>query len=542
MAKIYSGGIEIATGFKLLDEQPIADYMAVDDIIDLDNLPNQFKGMLTFVDEDDNLWMKGNTGWRIVGANAENYNYLISVASTSVLFNNVTYGKVKAYIDGNYYVTPSSQTIYVPFASAGLNRKDRIVITTGSTLLRIQGTESGTIAVAPPTPQGAVSVDVLDVDDNSINSNPSDTDGAYVSKVSQGVVFITGSGFIDYLQLPLKQHIGLRGTITEIKGLFIGTNDFYDGFDVYLTNEQPTDIIFTEDSIMQLVGGGSKILKPTETILFRYDDSSSIFYELGKESSTTDNSDTIATKIEITFADLGVTTEAEVTDAMVLAYINGLGLVKSKKEFYVVNVVEGVEPIEDINFDVVGDWVLEGITDEDSFKSFIDIPTVENFSLVNGRLKAKLPEGVIGLGLNGLGITMVYNISNIGLTELALHDNQIENFNPVISLPNTLTYLGLNGNQIVDFNTVIPLPSGLSALSILNNQISSLNSNMSLPSGLSALSILNNQISDWSLSENWANSIPNGTVIINTIGNPTSSAGTTFKSILESKGYIVNSD
>lgn len=214
-----------------------------------------------------------------------------------------------------------------------------------------------------------------------------------------------------------------------------------------------------------------------------------------------DNGDTIATKIDITLTDLGVATIAEVTDAMVTNHINGLGLVKSRKEFYVVNVVEEVSPIEDINFDVEGDWEENGIVDGASFANRLGADSdtsvnfgssVENFSLVNGRLKAKLV-GISIMSLDNLGITIVHHISIIGLT-----------------------YLEFGGNEIVRFNADMPLFAELTDFDISLNQIS-----------------------DWSLSEEFANSLQNGSTLIHTNNNPTSSEGTTFKSILESKGYTV---
>lgn len=72
MAKKYSGGIGIATGFKLSDPQPIADYMVVELLSDLTNtttLPNQFIGMITYVTEDNNLWLKKDIGWVKLGGN-----------------------------------------------------------------------------------------------------------------------------------------------------------------------------------------------------------------------------------------------------------------------------------------------------------------------------------------------------------------------------------------------------------------------------------------------------------------------------------------
>ena len=70
MAKKYNGGIVLATGFKISDPQPVADYLVVELISDLTNpttLPFQFTGMTTFVLEDQNAYVLKNTGWEKSG-------------------------------------------------------------------------------------------------------------------------------------------------------------------------------------------------------------------------------------------------------------------------------------------------------------------------------------------------------------------------------------------------------------------------------------------------------------------------------------------
>lgn len=67
MAKKYSGGITIPTPFKQLVNQPIVDYMVVEfvsDLDDIDILPGQFPGMLTYVEEDETLYVRKNIGWQ----------------------------------------------------------------------------------------------------------------------------------------------------------------------------------------------------------------------------------------------------------------------------------------------------------------------------------------------------------------------------------------------------------------------------------------------------------------------------------------------
>ena len=126
----------------------------------------------------------------------------------------------------------------------------------------------------------------------------------------------------------------------------------------------------------------------------------------------------------------------------------------------------------------------------------------------------------------------------ISLLTLDLSNNQISNFNPD-NLPSSLQTLGLGYNQIVDFNPD-NLPSSLLTLDLRVNQITDFNPD-NLPSSLQYLYLNSNQISDWSLLEPFANnihSVVDG--IIYTRGNSTSVGGTTFKTILESKGWTVN--
>ena len=232
-------------------------------------------------------------------------------------------------------------------------------------------------------------------------------------------------------------------------------------------------------------------------------------------------------------------------------------------------------------------WLESGWTSEqwDSPNSFADV-VVSDFSLVGGRLTANVTtsggnyfalEGLeitqvnsvsigdfIFLGLEGnqivdfnptialpTGLLEIYLNSNqivdfnptiplpTGLQKLYLYDNQIINFNPTIPLPTGLQNLYLNSNQIINFNPTIALPTGLQALDVSGNQIVDFNPTIALPTGLQTLGLYDNQIIDWSLSESWANSLPNGSALIYTNNNLTSSNGTNFKTILESKGYTV---
>lgn len=222
-----------------------------------------------------------------------------------------------------------------------------------------------------------------------------------------------------------------------------------------------------------------------------------ILFKKGGRSGDGGTSDTIAKTIKVTLTDLGVATEQEVTPQIIADYFNSLGLVKSEKDFYIIKVIP---PEPTFNFDVTGNWGLRGITDVASFQAYLENKgmtgvVITDFSLVAGRLKANVTATGTDLLLYNLEITEVEAIGIIGLQYLSLDNNQITTFNPTI---------------------VLPL-------------------------GLQNLYLSSNQITDWSLSEPWANSLPNGTTTIDTRYNLSSSNGTTFKSILTGKGYTVNS-
>lgn len=67
MGKTFSGGIRLSTGFKLEVPYPIADYMVVDDVADLDSLNNTFEGMFVYVKSEQNFYVLLEDGWHTHG-------------------------------------------------------------------------------------------------------------------------------------------------------------------------------------------------------------------------------------------------------------------------------------------------------------------------------------------------------------------------------------------------------------------------------------------------------------------------------------------
>jgi len=133
-----------------------------------------------------------------------------------------------------------------------------------------------------------------------------------------------------------------------------------------------------------------------------------------------------------------------------------------------------------INFNVTADWVNNGVTDEQSFISFLETGdgerygmtnvVITSFSLNNGSLKCEL----IGDGHMILKNIAVSNIKSLGsgsITHIDLGYNEITSFNPSYPLPSTLTDLTLGQNQITSFNPSYPLPSTLTDLDLSYNQL-----------------------------------------------------------------------
>lgn len=225
-----------------------------------------------------------------------------------------------------------------------------------------------------------------------------------------------------------------------------------------------------------------------------------------------DNSDTIARTIDVTLAELGVATEAEVTLANIVTYFNGLGLSKPATEMYVVRIVEEAEP--SFSFDIEGDFASVGITDAQSFFDETGY-LLDNFSIVGNRITASY-NGFFDdyYGLSYLAIDKVNKIKNNSLEILILSNNNLTYISGLGFLPNLKT-LDVSDNQINIIsglenissltifrasNNQIPEITGLEnlvnliELTLSNNQISII-SGLSNLNSLTGLTLSNNQIS-----------------------------------------------
>lgn len=239
-----------------------------------------------------------------------------------------------------------------------------------------------------------------------------------------------------------------------------------------------------------------------------------------------------------TYSELGVTPESTIKEKQtaIAAFLEGYN--NDGKDVLFFEIKEDLP----INFDVTStDWV--GISKDDLItilenKGFTDI-IINNFTNKDGRIECNLQTSTTSCYFSSLNITEVNILTVTGVNLLLLNNNQITNFNPIQPLPISVEYLNLSDNPITNFNPTHPLPITLIGLYINNTQITQCNLTSPVPTKLKTLHLKNNQIEDWSLSEVWINDLPivSEHSVVNTEGNPTSSEGTNFKSILQSKGY-----
>ena len=193
-------------------------------------------------------------------------------------------------------------------------------------------------------------------------------------------------------------------------------------------------------------------------------------------------------------------------------------------------------PVATFNFDVTANWATGDanfpVTNQASFETFLssrdtnetnDLTSIviTDFNLQGNRLQCNLTANGTVLDLSYLEVSTVLSVGAISnLNFLGLAENNITNFNPINTIPNTVTYLDLSNNQIESFNPTLNLPNTLTDLS--------LHSNLMTTAGYVA-------------SETWANGMhtaPSGSMI-DLASNTDSASGTNLETILIAKGWTV---
>lgn len=174
-------------------------------------------------------------------------------------------------------------------------------------------------------------------------------------------------------------------------------------------------------------------------------------------------------------------------------------------------------PLGNRNFRLKHNWEFMGITDETSFRAWLDADEPQEYA----------PKYKIYNQYQGGYAVATYTISDFVIIGDIL----------MCTINGDGDYFGFNQLYISDFSAIV-LPNITKTLKLGNNLMTVINPIVPLPTTLQTLQV-NNQISDWSLSESWANSLPNGFATMYFQFNKSSPNGTNFKAILESKGYTV---
>ena len=285
-----------------------------------------------------------------------------------------------------------------------------------------------------------------------------------------------------------------------------------------------------------------------------------------------------------TYAELGITPESTIEEKQtaISSYLEGYDNAETDNLFFEIK-----ENVIEYNFDVTANWNLIKIpeneeipfpvTDLESFTSWMLMNffqvTVTNFKLEGSRLQATVEINPITeefdnyFYLDNIEITSIEKMSITNLGVLHLRNNPLNTFNPVLSntlqriviqecpvtnieglvIPNSVIDIDFRNMLITEFPDNFILPDNFKKILLESNELNTININFSNVTQLEYLHITNNKISNWSLSEILCNTIntivsnPPNIGVINIYGNITSSEGTNFKSILQGKGWTVNS-
>jgi hypothetical protein len=245
MAKTYSGGVAVATAFKMNDPQPIVDYMVVELFTDLAALPNQFDGMETFVEENQTKYIKKSTGWEIANASSSNENRLLETTSLELVGNTLTYGADSSrLVQGDEYTNPTDLTTVIAAAPDGFKRVDRVLIGKTNVLTVIPGNLSASKAYPAPY-DGSEYAELTFINVDGANFNIVQPDlSVYRKKVEAGIISISHTPSTDIVTIYDKgtyKFVGTKELINNIVN-YAFNSPLYEGKEIDFFNEQENPI------------------------------------------------------------------------------------------------------------------------------------------------------------------------------------------------------------------------------------------------------------------------------------------------------------
>jgi len=182
-----------------------------------------------------------NANFDYLEAKIDNVDKLVSETGFSLVGQSLTMNIGWQWlINGVPYTNPAAVVINIPFAAAGMQRIDLIVLNTSNTFTRIAGTESVSNPVTQPVPNDTVQATLIVVTDGVIEQPTAPVAGdAYIAKSEATFKKLSGSGYKAEFSITDQATNFLVVAATSLGSISVSTANkkfIYDGKDHYLKN------------------------------------------------------------------------------------------------------------------------------------------------------------------------------------------------------------------------------------------------------------------------------------------------------------------
>ncbi|MDI9257288.1 hypothetical protein [Flavobacterium sedimenticola] len=220
---------------------------------------------------------------------AKQFNYIVqdinatkltSIGEITVDSNYVTIEPATWVINGVDFETTTDTVLTIPYAASGKTRIDIIVANSSNQIVRISGSETMGLALAPITPIDSVYISQITVNDNSIDTPTIPIIGTlFVQKDEFYETTIDETGSINLHLTDNSTAFRLTNSVTHITGLVGDTNffnsSFYIGKELKIANSQPTSVTLLHNQAgveipMVFPNEDDLILQPNEVALFKF--------------------------------------------------------------------------------------------------------------------------------------------------------------------------------------------------------------------------------------------------------------------------------
>lgn len=230
---------------------------------------------------------------------AKQFNYIVqdinatkltSIGAITVDTNYVTVEPATWVINGVDFESTTDTILTVPYAASGKTRIDLIVANSSSQIVRIAGSETTGLAIAPITPIDAVYISQITVNDNSIDTPTTPITGSlYVKKEEFAENYIETSGTVSLDLLDDKTAFRfINGNVNIIRGFnansYFLDSVYYVGKEIKIANSQSNSISLKHndgaiDIPMYFPNGNDFVLEQNEVAIFKLTKTTGTFAE-----------------------------------------------------------------------------------------------------------------------------------------------------------------------------------------------------------------------------------------------------------------------